>query len=266
MSYISIVATLSREDQQHQIVTNLAKLLERNELTGNSHTFELIIAIDNKKIQVYTMKLLLVEILARYQPKNIVVFNSGNPPPKKMDMVSRRNRIARLRNMTKDEIGGSDFVFSFEDDTILPVGAIENLVEDWKRLDNPGFIQGVQIGRWGHSYIGGWRVDNIQNPEHYETVLPSSQSIDTIDAGGFYCYLTSTQLYKSVDYDWQEPCGPDVAYGLKLRQLGYNNYIDYRLLCGHIDREKIIYPVFSEVVRVTIDKTGNRWRNAVLKT
>lgn len=256
--YVSIVVTLSRPENIKLVFDNIDEILK-----DTAHTYELVLAIDNQKIRKQHIEE-HVSILNN-RIRNLTLFNTDNPPPRKFDMQQRRTRIACLRNESKEYIGGSEFVFSFEDDTVLSKNALAYLLYDYNELDNVGFVQGVQIGRWGKPYIGAWRVDDVSNPKHYETIdhefsYSEDEEIITeeIDAGGFYCYLTTTKLYKSIKYGWQEPCGADVDFGLQLRRLGYKNYIDWFVICGHKTNKEIIYPERFVTV-VSFDFTRNRW-------
>lgn len=262
--YISIVATLSRPEGIALVFDNIEKTMKQSP----EHTYEIILAIDNKKIKVLTyVWARLADIGANI--KNMSTFNTKNEPPRKFNMDERRTRIAKLREMSKEYIGGSDFVFSFEDDTTLPHSALALLLDAYEELPNPGFIQGAQIGRWGNRYIGAWRVDDINNPKEYRTIYhdfaygPEGPGIEEIDAGGFFCYITPTKLYKEASYKWQEPCGPDVDYGLQLRRLGYNNYIDWSVQCGH-KTEKETLECHAPVVEIVLTPKGTRWQSKII--
>jgi hypothetical protein len=261
MQYISIVVTISRPENIDLVIENIKKTLAENK----DGLFEIILAVDNFKIKNVLEKV-QAQIANKSQIKNITEFNTGNKPPLKFDMARRRNRIAKLRNQSKEYIGGSLFVFSFEDDTILPALALYHLWNVYGILPNPGFVQGVQVGRWGKPYLGVWNVDDVHNPQEYTTATHNfaEVTVDPCDAGGFYCYLTPTKLYKTVTYSWREPCGPDVDYGLQLRSLGFENYTDYFVECGHRTDKKDIWPT-DDVNQIQFKWDGKRWTNKIIK-
>lgn len=236
------------------MIENIGKIL-----MDQNHTYELILAIDNKKIRNSDLDLLGT---FRHKLRSINVFNTRKTPPKKFDMDSRRTRIADLRTMSKYHVGGSNFVFSFEDDTTLPFNALPRLLKSYSEIDGRiGFVQGVEVGRWGHEYIGAWKVDDINNPTKFQS-MPYGEGVEEIDAGGFYCYLTPTDNYKAINYTWVEPMGPDVDFGLQLAKMGCKNYIDWSVICGHMTKDKTLYPENPVVVKREL--VNGRWRDSVI--
>lgn len=176
--------------------------------------------------------------------------------PNEVRPVERRRRIAEVKEQSKDLIGNCNYVLSFEDDTVF-----ENLnLKKWLELFNgdTGFIEGVQCGRWGSKMIGAWRFDNIVNSTVAETAMPGV-GIEKIDAGGFYGYLTTKQLYLDCEYKYNnEPYGPDVNWGLWLRGRGYENYIDWDTPFGHNIGNKIIMPD-TDIVKYKLMKRNGDW-------
>lgn len=254
--FLSIVVTISRPENIPLVVENLRSL------NCNPYAVELVVGIDNNGINAMELEKLFAPL---QEWKNITVFNTKLRPSRKFDMHTRRKRIASLRNMTKEDISASDFVFSFEDDTVLPtnMNVLMRFVEVWKDLDNPGMIEGVQVGRWGQPYVGAWQVDDISNPSQYMSMSRGLYEIDMIHAGGFYCYLTTTKLYKEIAYAATEPMGPDVDFGLQLSRMGYTNYIDWSVVCGHRIKDQTLYP--TEVVVIKRQFERGRWRDKVIK-
>jgi len=263
MSYISLFVTLSRPEYIQLVFDNINKIT-----LNQDHLYELVIGIDNIKIKDTH----LVKYINEYPFQNITIFETGNKPPRKTDMVARRTRIAKLHELAKDHIGGSDFVFGFEDDSVLPLMALGYLHDDYRELDNVGVVQGIQVGRWGNPYLGAWLVDDVFNPTEYRTTTfdfsygaDEKQTVYPIDAGGFYCYLTPTKLFKNVINDWREPCGPDVNYGLRLRQLGYQNYVDYFVEVGHRTEREELWPD-NNLAQITFKLENGRWRSKIVRS
>lgn len=262
--YISIVVPLSRPKNVALVFDNIKSVIK-----DPQHIYELVLCVDNSKVPNLDQ---WVEPL-RDTLRQVSILNTKNKPPRKLDMTQRRNRIAAVREKSKEWVGGSNFVFSFEDDAILPPFALTHLLDDYNELPDCGFVQGVQVGRWGSPYIGAWHVDDIENPTEYKTTKhvfshgPDDNPhglIEEVDAGGFYCYLTPTNLYKAVNYKWQEPVGPDVDFGLQLRKMGYRNYTDYFVECGHRTDKGDLYPGL-DATQITLTFHENRWRSKVEK-
>jgi hypothetical protein len=76
--------------------------------------------------------------------------------------------------------------------------------------------------------------------------------VEQIDAGGLYAALTKYELYARHEFPPFEGCafGPDVAWGLWLRQQGYQNYIDWGVEIEHRRRDgRSLHPRTTVPVR-----------------
>jgi len=74
----------------------------------------------------------------------------------------RRERIANIHNQIRGLISDdTDWIFSIEDDGILPENALSWLVNDVQNYPAVGLVTGVELGRWGVPYVGAWRVDDV---------------------------------------------------------------------------------------------------------
>lgn len=167
----------------------------------------------------------------------------------------RRKRIAEIKNQSKDLIKALDgeYVLSLEDDTVFTNLCVQRLAAPfWWAENTPdftgerkpvGLVSAYEAGRWYNKIIGIWNFDNVDDPQQCWTLLPG-KDYEEVDAAGFYCYLTPRKLYLEHEYDTDiiDPYGPDVRYGLWLRQQGYNNYVDWSQPCGHADGDLIITP------------------------
>lgn len=109
--------------------------------------------------------------------------------------------------------------------------------------------------------IGAWSFNDFEFPQHVETLLPS-EGYQEIDAGGFYGYATTKKLYCAHEYYWddQQPWGPDVNYGLWLRNKGYKNFINWEIVFGHNDYDNILWPD-GKVTKIIYTKnaTNGKW-------
>lgn len=177
----------------------------------------------------------------------------------------RRNHIVNIHNQIRELVGDADYIFSVEDDGILSANALEKLVEDMKTREDAGMITGVELGRWGMPYVGAWNVDDV----HDTQLLTSAESkvysdeIDEIDACGLYCALIRADYYKSHQFFTANGIGPDVNFGLYLRQEGFKNYIDWSIHTTHLTflaGEDIEIPATSESKVVSLRLlSGTTW-------
>lgn len=176
-------------------------------------------------------------------------------------MALRRKRIAELNNFAKDYIK-TKWLFAVEDDTVVPSDTLVKLQRDYNNHPYAGFIEGVEVGRWNIPHIGAWRTDDIYNPTRFESLLPNYElRIEPIDAGGLYCYLTKSENF--LDHDFldfkQYGLGPDVGFGMGLRQKGLKNYIDWSIKCRHLTKRGEII-LDSNIDQVILNKTEKGWR------
>lgn len=181
------------------------------------------------------------------------------------DIFDRRRNIANIHNHFTEIIGDADWVFSIEDDGILPHDALERLIDTVEKVDNVGMVTGVELGRWGLPYVGAWVADDVNNIKTIETVANQYglDLIQPIDACGLYCALIRCSYYKKHKFFANNGLGPDVNLGIFLRQQGFDNYIDWSIPVTHLgvlDGEEIeVKPTDkSRVVKLT-HHYGSTW-------
>lgn len=188
--------------------------------------------------------------------------------PNEVRLSIRRMRVADVKNQSKDLIAKTDgeIVLAFEDDTVFDrLPSFSRLYQPL--LDDPkvGFVEGVQMGRWGARMIGAWDCDDFEFPQKVWTLLPG-EGYEEITGGGFYGYATRRDLYLNHDYHTasSQPWGPDVNYGFWLKQRGYKCLIDWESVFGHNDHNQIGYPDDPKhpLVKVTYTKdiTTGKWQ------
>lgn len=196
---------------------------------------------------------------------NKLVFISDNISPVHTISERRRN-IARNHNTVREQLAECDWVWSIEDDGILPNDALAKLVKLAKKK-NVGMVTGVELGRWGKPYVGAWEVDDVVHPMHVDS-LPNKAAeggIEKIDGCGLYCALIRYEGYKNHQFYTTNGLGPDVNLGLYLRSLGYDNYIDWSIHVTHLTHfqgEEIEIPATSKssVVKFTL-LSGSTWKH-----
>lgn len=172
----------------------------------------------------------------------------------------RRHRIADIHNEAKKYMWESDFVFGIEDDTTFKANALKKLHKEFALRPNAGMIEGVELGRWQEPYVGAWRADDVYEPSIITSAKPSA-GVDEIDAGGFYCYLTRFDNFMKHEYRpfGTNTLGPDVNYGLWLRQQGHMNYIDWDVRCNHHTKDGIISLENSVPVHMKLHLKSKVW-------
>lgn len=252
---VSIVVPVSRTHCIPLVIENLKQLK-----TG-SHEPELIIIQDGVSHEWRAE-------LEQDYPK-MLVSTLVKPRITASNVPRIRDRIAHIRNESKESLSKTDFVFSFEDDTIIPSTALLDLFESWQELsrrDKVGLVSGIQVGRHGRRVLGAWYADSYQFPTELTTLgmHEIKTPIAEVDGTGMYCYLTPTKLYKSATYGWNPPVGPDVWYGLWLRTQGYHNYVNQSVVCGHVVGDRTLVPN-DEVVKVKFFQKAGQWVHDVVK-
>lgn len=181
------------------------------------------------------------------------------------DLRDRRPRIAAIKNESKLLIGGCDYIFGTEDDTLIPRHALSQLLNDYAAYPFAGFIEGVELGRWSLPHVGAWRADDVYEPTKFESLMPGV-GVEEIDAGGFYCYLTKRENYMMHDYApfGRNDAGPDMNFGLYLRRQGFKNYIDWSINCQHRMRGGVnISLPGTKAIQVALVKEGELWKQII---
>jgi len=178
----------------------------------------------------------------------------------------RRKRIAEIHNEMKQILNFCDYVFLLEDDTLMPLNALEKLTQNALMYPHAGFITGVQIGRWGITVPGIWKVDNPYDVKTISSCLPKNGEIEEIDAAGLYCALTKLDNYKKMVFEpFDEILGPDVSFGLALRREGYKNYVDWSLNTSHLTKKGEIKMYNTQLQRIQFTKDSQgRWIQEIL--
>lgn len=199
------------------------------------------------------------------EPRNYRSFQyrvNDDHEPNEVRIAARRQRIAFVKNQSKGMVAQTDgeFVISLEDDTVFDnLVSFNVLIAPMLEDKAIGFVEGVQCGRWGNKMVGAWNIYGKDHVGAFEakTLLPD-EGLELITGGGWYGYATPRSLYINCDY-WSastEPWGPDVNYGIWLYQVGHQSYINWDIVFGHRDGERILYPD-SSVTQIVYNKDIN---------
>lgn len=259
----TIVLLVSRAEYLEKVISRI-EMLECNHIEVNF----LCIVDGNELLYVHTRN--LVNDTKFNERLTVRLDYPGSTT--RLDIPSRRRRIAAAHNQAKDLIQHTNgYIFSVEDDTLIGVSSLNKLMK--VAINHPAFamVEGVELGRWGVPYVGAWKVDNIYEPETITSIenkytITEDLPEENIDAGGLYCALIRADLYKQHTFTSENGLGPDVNFGLELRQLGYENFIVWTVPCTHLTnvlgKEMSITPTEeSKIVTLTkVDDT--KWRTS----
>lgn len=194
-----------------------------------------------------------------------VLFVKSNNPKVALSIPDRRRHIVNIHNQFRGLIGETDWIFSIEDDGILPKDALQRLVNIVKQKDTVGMVTGVELGRWGVPYVGAWRVDDIHEVKQIYSIQNKTKEdptvVEEIDACGLYCALIDAGQYKDHEFYTHNGLGPDVNLGIYLRQKGLENYIDWGIPITHLTlrhgyETEISATDNSSTVRMTLLRNG----------
>lgn len=223
----------------------------------------LIVIFDGKETDFLKVRNKVVEL----DFENVLCVPSTNKV-QAFSIHERRWHIVRIHNQARELIGDADWVFSIEDDGLLPPDALERLIKIVQEKPDVGMVTGVELGRWGVPYVGAWRADNVFEPKKLvslESRTSETPFVEELDGCGLYCALIRADKYKEHTFDTRNGIGPDVNLGLYLRQKELKNYIDWGIHLTHLTNnagvEKEIHATDeSRVVSLTLSY-GSTWKH-----
>lgn len=194
---------------------------------------------------------------------DVLCVQSNNLGDAAETIPQRRQRISNIHNQIRTLVGNDvDWIFSIEDDSVLPVNALSWLVNDVQNYPHAALVTGVELGRWGVPYVGAWKADDIINTRRLTSLenKAGSSDVDEIDACGLYCALIRADLYKLHNFTCSNGLGPDVNMALEFRQCGFKNYIDWFVPVTHLtekNMQTIEIPATNETMVVSLNQLGN---------
>lgn len=208
------------------------------------------------------------------QPYDHVLCVKSNNLTPAFAISERRQHIANIHNQARSLIERpglyNHYVFTIEDDGILPPNALSDLLAVIE-THREGMVTGVELGRWGVPYVGAWKVDNIFTP----TLVTSMENkvgqnlMEPIDGCGLYCALVRADLYVAHEFDSVNGLGPDVNLGLYCRQQGYNNSIVWSVPVTHLTNLhgiEVEIPATDNSYVVSLDLQGTTWHQTKVPT
>lgn len=251
---VTIVLPVSRDNYLKRVFINL-EFLECDRENTN-----LLVYIDGDEklyetARRYTVNSKFTQKLCVFRAKGLS--NAGS-------IVRRRHRIAAIHNELKTILNPCEFVFLLEDDTLIPNNTFLKLQKHYRSNPYAGFISGVEIGRWGLSYIGGWTVDDPYNINSICSIQDGND-FSPVDASGIYCLMTTYANYRSHDFKpYDNILGPDFDFGISMRQAGYKNYIDKSIKCTHMTQKEDITFQNQSIVQIKYIRENDKWAQTVI--
>lgn len=258
---IVIFLPLSRPDKLTFQANQIARLIK-----SDGYTYSILVVVDHPRIYQQTVEAAFDR--KEFKKIPLIVRFTELPQIASYDVDKRRERITQVfalaQNTLKDPKAHykADFIFTIEDDTVIEVNALKNLLETYWLMSEKykvGFISGLQAGRWGVKMIGAWRCDDPVNPTELWTIDNHSILVtESIDAAGFYCFLTTGKLFKKVPLKFGA-FGPDVYFGLFLSAQGLRNFVDWTVRTRHMSDTGLI-EVDDFCVQVRYKLVDGEWK------
>lgn len=201
------------------------------------------------------------------QPDLTVIYVDPNPVKSDSDILvldQRRKRIAENHQALRQIVLGNpeyDLIWQVEGDCIFKPDTLSVLVERYQ-LNTPktklGYVSGVQVGRHGIRALGAW---HFPSRDEFYSVDHAAKGLVEVDATGFYCLLASREAWLNGQCFWDgERWGPDVNFGLSLREQGYSIYADLDIPVGHKVERGELWPDATSVCNVRFYKDNGRWK------
>lgn len=250
---VTVILPISRKEY----MLPMFKCLEELEKPKDT---ELLLVVDGDRELHEMVESLLDVLTGKY--RRIQVRDFGDSPAAALD--DRRYRIANIHNFTKQFLSEDNkYVFLVEDDTNFPKDALTKMIEEIKK-PYVAFVEGVEVGRWKTPYIGGWLVDDVDNPTLITSVDPS-KGIQQIDAGGLYCCLVDANLYfehifEPLDKQGKNGLSCDINFGIWLKRKGFRCIIDWSIDCGHYKDGRQLHLKDVKPVKAIFEKDLNgKW-------
>lgn len=184
-------------------------------------------------------------------------------PDPAIGIDNRRKRIARnhkyLRKMV--EQSEAEYVWQVEGDAVLEPDTLERLIYSYQTIHDPkkAYVSGIQVGRHGIYALGAWHI--AEDHKSFESLDHNLQGLQRVDATGFYCLFGRKEDWLKGTASWNdERWGPDVVWGLSLKKLGYNIYVDMNIKVGHKALRGTIHPDHLSTCNVRFWKDNHAWK------
>lgn len=261
MAIVNIVMPISRPDFLKRIFAQLDLMpCDREQVN--------IVTLVDGDLKLFELARNLT-VGSKFNQKLCVFRSKGIPSVG--NVRGRRKRISDIHNELKTYVKTCDFIFSLEDDTLIPLNTLERLLNCYGDYPHAGFISGLEVGRWGFSSIGAYHVNDVYEPTKFnslpypETKAPGTSDLERVDAAGLYGCLIKKDNYIKHDFKpFEDALGPDVDFGLSLRRVGFFNYVDKSLRFRHLTKTGDLLVDSNTVINFQLSKEEGKWRSQII--
>lgn len=268
MAVVTIVLPVSRTDHIRRIFAQL------DMMPCNREQVHILTVIDGPQ-ELIDLAVTLTEG-SKFNQK--IHFARRKGIPNVGSVKGRRFRIADIHNEARAIVKNipCDFIFSLEDDTLIPLNTLEKLLTDYQQHPYAGFISGLELGRWGWESVGAYTANDVYDTYALTSLDPKiikpqtpgmEQELIKVDAAGLYGCLIKKDNYINHEFKTFEngALGPDIDLGLSLRREGLLNYVDPNLRFDHLTKTEAISFKTANVVHVKISKTEDgKWMQELI--
>lgn len=211
-------------------------------------------------------KLYEAEVMKQTVLPDQVTINIDEYPASGID--NRRRRIAENHKKLWHIVKAyePDLVWQIEGDSVLEPDTLERLLARYDKLkgDDFGYVSGVEVGRHGIYHIGAWHV--ADDRQSFRSLDHKTKKVTEVDGTGFYSLLAPAEVWLKGKCEWNgERYGPDVVWGLSLREQGYKIYVDPTIEIGHRTDHGVIGLDNINLCTVEFTKGKDAWTYKVLQ-
>jgi len=198
------------------------------------------------------------------------------------DFESRGMRIANfiriIINQAAERVGGSEFLFMVEDDTLAPKNAYKKLLPLISRGHNTVYASGIECGRGFTKHTGVCWLKKDGKGEITGRTIPSMKTIGNIieiGGGGWYCWIGRARQLQHWTTKMPMRCfdgkmlGPDVMMIHDLHKFGYSCLCNTTVQCKHYDEKRKIWLPASDGKGYDIEyykAEGDIWKMTLKET
>lgn len=161
-------------------------------------------------------------------------------------LVQYRVEIANARNnaIRMAIKGGFDYVFFYDDDTIMPSDTLPNLIkrmEEFNAVSGGYYIRGYPFKPMVFRWVGKKRTHlKLANEKYYKRLIDEDGVMrDNVGAVGCGCTLMRVSDFKKVPFPWFQTVPhmtEDVFWFMRSHEhiKDYKVGMDFNVQCGHI--------------------------------
>jgi len=162
-------------------------------------------------------------------------------------VVVKKEQFRARNAIVNDAIaGGFDYLLMLDDDMVVPHDLPLRLLAHDK--DVVGALYYQRGGMFKPVIMSEGKPDsygeiNFAFWSHYDERLTQNRGLYQTDVIGGGCMLFKTEVFKKIPapyFQWEEQLGTDIAICTKLRQAGYEIWVDTSIELGHVGEPQMI--------------------------